>query len=533
MMAFGALRSSSRVKRAGSMFQREIRPAGDQPPIFRGLNGDPPKAESRFTYMKLRQSAGVLLLGFAQLARAWAAPDVAAPFEVHASLNGEPLQLHAFAQGAFGLFEASKPIDVEIRTGFDVRWVNVRPMSARVVSAISSDHRGVSFRVTGTTPLTVEFNDDLTQVVHLFPYAPEQYAPRPDTPNVRYYGPGLHEPGLIDLRSGETLYLAPGAWVKGNVRSMGSRNVTICGRGVLDGSDVGGPGATDVVGPGSAGLRNLIYLENTEGARLEGVTLFNCHDAWTVYMTGTKGTRVDGLRILNPSVHYGDDGFDIVSSSDVLVENVFVRTNDDCVVVKNLGDVDTHDITVRHSVMWNMPTGGNGLEIGFETRNRRIHAIRFEDIDIIHVERGSAISIHNGDAATVEDVVFDRIRVEDARRKLIDFAVVYAQYGADRPASDEENARRIDRGGTWDGMLTFEPAERPERARFRGHIRNIRVTNLHVVDGALPYSVLAGFDGSHAVENVVIEGLQYLGRPIRDAAEGKFSIDNATGVEFK
>jgi len=305
------------------------------------------------------------------------------------------------------------------------------------------------------------------------------------------------------------------------------------GRGVLDGSDVGGPGATDVVGPGSAGLRNLIYLENTEGAKLEGITLFNCHDAWTVYMTGTKATRVDGLRILNPSVHYGDDGFDIVSSSDVLVENVFVRTNDDCVVVKNLGDVDTHDITVRHSVMWNMPTGGNGLEIGFETRNRRIHNIRFEDIDIIHVERGSAISIHNGDAATVEDVVFDDIRVEDARRKLIDFAVVYAQYGADRPASDEENARRIDRGGTWDGMLTFEPSERPERAKFRGHIRNIRVTNLHVVDGALPYSVLAGFDGSHAVENVVIEGLQYLGRPIRDAPEGKFSIDNATGVEFK
>jgi len=201
--------------------------------------------------------------------------------------------------------------------------------------------------------------------------------------------------------------------------------------------------------------------------------------------------------------------------------------------VKNLGDIDTHDITVRHSVMWNMPTGGNGLEIGFETRNRRIHTIRFEDIDLIHVERGSAISIHNGDAAMVEDVVFDDIRVEDARRKLIDFAVVYAQYGADRPASDEENARRIDRGGTWDGMLTFEPAEKSERARFRGHIRNIRVTNLHVVDGALPYSVLAGFDGSHAVENVVIEGLQYLGRPIRDAAEGKFSIDNATGVEFK
>ena len=179
-----------------------------------------------------------------------------------------------------------------------------------------------------------------------------------------------------------------------------------------------------------------------------------------------------------------------------------------------------------------MPTGGNGLEIGFETRNRRIHDIRFEDIDIIHVERGSAISIHNGDAAVVEDVTFDDIRVEDARRKLIDFAVVYAQYGADRPASDEENARRLDRGGAWDGLLSYTAQEKAERARFRGRISNVRVVNLRVLAGALPYSVVAGFDADHPVENVVIEGLQYLGRPIRSAAEGRFAVENA-GVVFR
>ncbi len=455
------------------------------------------------------------------------------PPDFQAEVRGRPIELHDFLQGAFGLFEISGPADVEIRTGFDVRWVNVRPRSAGVVPSISADHHSVRFQVRGAIPLTVEFNDDLGRVVHLFPYSAERDVPAPGVPNVRYFGPGLHEPGLIDLRDGETLYLAPGAWVRGNVRSVGTKNVAIRGRGILDGSDVGGPGTTAVVGPGSAGSRNLIYLEKTEGARLEGITLFNSHGAWTVYMTGTTGTRVDGLRILNPSVDYGDDGFDIVSSSDVLVENVFVRTNDDCVVVKNMGDVDTHDITVRHGVMWNMPTGGNGLEIGFETRNKRIHDIRFEDIDIIHVERGSAISIHNGDAAVVENVVFSDIRVEDARRKLVDFAVVYAQYGEDRPATAAENSRRLDRGGTWDGLLTYEPSEKPARAGFRGHIRNIRVSNLRVVEGALPYSVLAGFDGSHAVENVVFEGLEYQGRPIRSAAEGRFSVENATGVEFK
>jgi hypothetical protein len=59
------------------------------------------------------------------------------------------------------------------------------------------------------------------------------------------------------------------------------------------------------------------------------------------------------------------------------------------------------------------------------------------------------------------------------------------------------------------------------------------VTNLRVVDGALPYSVIAGFDAEHRVENVSIEGLQYLGRPILSAAEAKCVIEYASGVEFK
>jgi hypothetical protein len=448
------------------------------------------------------------------------------------TVNGQALALHPFTQGAFGLFELAQPAEIVVHTDFDVRWVDVRPKSAGVAAIIGPDHHTVSFRLGSVVPMTVEFNRDLAWVLHLFAYAPEKNPPASGSPGVRYYGPGIHEAGVIDLKDGETLYLAPGAWVKGHVRSVGTKNVAIRGRGVLDGSPTESNRVV-AVGSGTYGSGNMVYLERTVGARIEGITIFNSPEAWTVYLTGTSGTRVDGVRILNPSTHYGDDGFDIVSSSDVRVENVFVRTNDDCVVVKNLGDVDTHDILVRHAVLWNMPIGGNGVEIGFETRNHPVHDVRFEDIDIIHVERGSAISIHNGDAATVENVVFEDIRVEDARRKLIDFAVIYAQYGADRPATDEENARRLDSGGLWDGLLGFSPEERAERAKFRGHIRNIRVTNLQVVDGSLPYSIVAGFDSEHAVENVVIERLSYLGRPIRTLAEGKFVIESAPGFELR
>src|SRR5471032_619137 len=106
------------------------------------------------------------LLAAAPMLRA-AGPD----FE--ARVGGRALELHGFAQGAFGLFETTGPVDVDIRTGFDVRWVTVRPLSAGISASIAGDHHSVHFKATGTTPLTIEFNDDLSRVVHLFPYGPE------------------------------------------------------------------------------------------------------------------------------------------------------------------------------------------------------------------------------------------------------------------------------------------------------------------------------------------------------------------------
>jgi len=57
--------------------------------------------------------------------------------------------------------------------------------------------------------------------------------------------------------------------------------------------------------------------------------------------------------------------------------------------------------------------------------------------------------------------------------------------------------------------------------------------NLQVVDGILPFSIISGYDKEHSVDNVRIEGLKYLGRPIRNAADGKFSIENAPGFEIR
>lgn len=433
-------------------------------------------------------------------------------FTVH--VNGAPIALHEFAGGAFGHAALDKPADVEIRTAFDVRWADVRPRSLGVQPSIDDTHSVVRFRLARPAPITVEFNGEWKKVLHLFFDAPEKNPPAQGDSNVRYFGSGVHEAGVIELKDGETLYLAPGAWVKGVVKSTGTKNVSILGRGVLDATDQ----------PRS----NMILLDKTEGARIEGITLFNSK-TWTAHLRGANGTRIDGLKILNYNT--GTDGIDIVSSSDVVIENVFVRANDDCVVVKTRNNIDVRDITVRKAVFWNMPWG-NTVEVGFELVASRVERIRFEDIDIIRTERGAALSIHNGDAAEVRDVVFENIRVENALHKLIDLAVVYGQYGADRPKSQEERTKRYMRGA-WDGVLRCPPEEMAECAKFRGTIRDITFRNIDVVEGALPFSVIAGFDANHAVEGVRIENLRHQGRRIRNAAEAKLSLQHAKGITVR
>lgn len=453
------------------------------------------------------------------------------------SVSGANLQMHDFNQGAFGLFEFTKPVDVEIRADFNVRWVDVRPRSSGIKAEIGPDHRTIRFRITEARPVTIEFNRDLGHFVQLFPYRADKNAPAASTPNVRYFGPGVHEAGRIMLKDGETLYLAAGAWVKGNVSAIGAKNVSIRGRGVLDGIDVPKlpPLPESEAGNMPAYARdrkNMIYFEDVQGAKIEGITITNSAH-WTVFTRRCRDLHVDGVNILNTSNRYGNDGFDVVSCSDVLIENVWVRTNDDCVVVKNLDDVEMKNIEVRRSIFWNQPIGGNAIEVGFEMRNKTVSNLVFRDCDIIHVERGAAISIHQGDASLIENVWFDDIRVEDVRRKVIDFCVLYAQYGLDKPETQEERNRRMDPGGVWDGEQRQTPEEYKARAANRGHVRNVHVRNLHIIEGALPYSVIAGYDAEHAIENVTIENYQYQGRVLRTAEDAKLVTHDVKNVVIR
>ena len=283
----------------------------------------------------------------------------------------------------------------------------------------------------------------------------------------------------------------------------------------------------------------MIELLRYNDVLIEGITIFDS-PIWTVVPQFCRNIRIQNLKEV--CWKNGSDGIDLVGTSDVVIDGCFLRNNDDNVVIKAWGGsekyprqaekgADVRNIQVLNSVIWNM-AWGNALEIGFELRSDRISDVLFKNCDVIHVERGATFSIHNGDYATVENIRYEDIRVEDSRHKLIDLAVFLSQYSTDRPVDPEERKRRY-MNGAWDGVLTVTPEEMAAAAQNRGHIRNITFKNIHVVAGPAPFSILSGFDAGHPVENVVIENLTFYGKKIRNAEDGKFSIRNAKGVEFR
>ena len=446
----------------------------------------------------------------------------AADFVVKA--NGTEVAVLDTQVAGIAAFAAEGPVDVEIRPAHDVKRVDVRPLSLGATATIADGV--IRLRLPRPCQASVELNGESERVLYLFYDPPERDAPAPGTPRVRRFEPGIHDVGRIELASDETLYLAAGAIVRGTVLAKDASGVRIRGRGIL-----WSPGKDRQLG-------NMIRLERCRDVHIEGITIVDSH-TWTLVPTHSENVVIERVKLVN--WQFGSDGVDVVSSRHIRVSDSFLRDNDDCIAVKALpwGErpwemsetaPDVFDVTIERSVMWNM-AWGNAIEIGFELRSRAVRDIVFRDIDVIHTVRGAVLSIHNGDMATVSNVRFEDIRVEDARHKLVDVAIFLSQYSVDRP-QDKAEIERNYLHGAWDGVQKVVPAERAKHAAHRGHVRGIVFRDVRVVDGPLPFSILSGYDPQHAIEDVVFEGLAYLGRPIASPEEGRFFVENARGVRF-
>jgi hypothetical protein len=129
-------------------------------------------------------------------------------------------------------------------------------------------------------------------------------------------------------------------------------------------------------------------------------------------------------------------------------------------------------------VLWNQVA--HALSVGAELRED-VDDVLFSNCDVIHdTGREWTLRVYHCDAATVSNVRFENIRVEESR-KLISLWINRAVWSRD--------------------------AE-------RGHIRNVTFQDIEARTEQRPRIELAGFDAGHEIEGVVFDHVRINGQPL-------------------
>jgi hypothetical protein len=458
-----------------------------------------------------------------KLVKTYAAPPEAAP-SVHftVKVNGENSFVHQAPTAAYTIFDMNGPVDVVIKAGKDVKWVDVRPLQLHIKPEWKNDST-ITLHLAKPCKISVELNGSIKMPLYIFANEFEKNVPKSTDPNVVFFAGGrTYNIEKLTLTSGQTLYLEGGAILKGYIDVSNAKNVKIKGRGILDGTDNGQERDQH---------NYFIRFQDSDNVELEGITLHN-GTTWQVVPLHSNHVLIRNINIVSDNA--SDDGIDIVRSKNVTIENCFIRTKDDCIAIKAHlnyppGEI-VDEVMVRHCVFWNA-IWGNALEIGFELQSSEVRNITFRDSDIIHEEEGAVLSIHNADNAIVHHILFEDIRIEDSYNKLFDVSIFLSQYSVDKPTDPAERKKRY-LHGAWDGVMHVPADKLASHARYRGHVKDIVFRNIYV-QGRFPYSLFHGFDKDHLVENIVIDNLVVNGRKIKSKSEARIFEAHTKGIEIK
>ena len=380
----------------------------------------------------------------------------------------------------FASFDLKKgPVKVVVSVEEQIFTAKILPTSFGIIPIVKD--KTVTFEVTKPQHVTVEINGDHIRSLHLFVNPEETDIPDPNDPDVIYFGPGIHEITTVSvIGDNKTVYIAGGAVVRGILGEneqtgrrpasfvLRGKNITFRGRGIFDMERV----------PRTQSRQTMSVT--VDGFRLEGVILCNS-STWTVSLRDCNDVHIDNMKLFGHRAN--SDGIDINSSLDVLIENCFLRTWDDLIVVKTLrgSNQDAGRIHVRKCVLYNQCA--HALSIGAEL-TRKVEDVLFEECDIIgDIGREWTLRIYHTDAALIKNVRFENIRIEESVR----FASL------------------------WINSAIWTTDDK------RGQIEDVVFRNITVNNSGYPLHKeieFLGYDADHAINHVLIENVVINGRKV-------------------
>lgn len=378
-------------------------------------------------------------------------------------------------------FAFTGKVKMVISASQNIEKVVIRPKSLNVKAVVRDNE--IIINLDSPVKLYLEIND----LPHLavFADAPETDPITAPDEGITYFGPGEHRPENITLSSNQTVYIAAGAIVYADITGRDLENITIRGRGTLQ-------GRIRISGTSNLHVSDL-FIKNNRG--------------WTNTLTDCKNSSYRNVKVFSFEGIYGLDGINPVSSKNFTIDNCFMRCRDDCVAIKSMDynlNVDSIYVTNCTMVGWSC---SDGVTIGFELNGGPVRNIVVRNCDILYARGGGMTEGHSGFSivcdgpAMVENILFEDIRIEEqVEFKNLELIVTPGKYYGDDPP---------------------------------GHIRNITMRNIKWENPSKPF-IISGFSSENMVEDIRFENCSVGGKALTSVDDADFRINEfARNIVFQ
>lgn len=403
------------------------------------------------------------------------------------TVNGKDVPVNDESRYDFhtALFTMDGNVEVKVRLPKEATTCEVLPSRFNIVPKI--ENNTATFSLSQPLNLVIKTKGQLPLVLLISPL--EVNPPKESSATILYFPPGIHDAGVIRPISGQTIYLAPGALVKGRIEAKNVKNVTVKGRGILDASE--------------HSVRKdktcAILFENSSHITVEGI---GCRGGtwWQTLFLLTNDVEAAYMNLFGKAVN--TDGIDIDGVKNLVARNCFIRCGDDgfgwhAVDAKNNGEPVTENCLAEDCVIWNS-TAGNGLRVGASMETGLFQNITFRNIDVLsHVN--AAICSDHSDWTWCKNIRFENFNDESGSSQFVDIAIAKTRYSNDTNYKDE-----------------------------RGHYEGLYFINLKTLNGKIS---LKGFDREHLIDKVSFQNCQ-VGKKLITRVEDLSLNEYVTNISF-
>lgn len=454
-------------------------------------------------------------------------------------VNGKPVPVypaktqHHDKKYSVAYFDFSGQVTVKIKTKLPLENMEILPEKYGIKPTVKNEE--VIFTTDKPFNISIEPMGQNSPLL-LFSNPIEKNLPDPKDPDVIYFGPGEHNPegGLIKLKSNQTLYIAGGAVVNAGIDASGD-NITICGRGILDGSDWEHNAGPNDFMVNATDCNNLVIRD----------IIIKGSYYWTLVPQRCDRVLIQNVRLAGSRVG-NDDGINPCNSSNVIVRGCFFRTDDDSVSPKGItrtGGEETSrpvdNVLVEDCTFW--VDFANGFRIATESSCPGVRNFTTRNIDFIHFPSRPQVQIfllHPTGHMPMENLVFENIRINGENSfnlaKLTPASQLVGTRPIEIPKPNEitSGPGRRGMGSRGYGEYVVVPADGP-------YIHNVVFRNISTYNenktpekkmGAV---LLQGISNTKDVSGILFENVKLYDIPVTEETPGIKIGNFVKHVQFK